>query len=481
LLNSEAGTIGVNYGTLGNNLPSPAQVAQLLLQTSLRSVKIYNTDPAIMQAFANTGIKLIVGVGTESIPLLASSPAGAQAWVATNVAAYMPATAISAIAVGNEVLMTQSSFASQLVPAMINVHTALVSLKLDGQVKVGTPHNLQVLQKSFPPSAGTFRTNITNEVKALLAFLSSTGGPIMVNFYPYFAYRDDPKNVSLNYALFQQPDAGVTDPNTGLHYTNMLDAQLDSVYSAMERLGYHNIPILISETGWPSGGDAAELAVGPSNAQIYNRNLMKYITAGAGTPLRPGTSVDAYIFALFNENMKPGLGSERNFGLFNPDKTAVYNLGLLTGAAPAPYLSPVSPPPPIVTPSPVYSPPMVVTPPPVYSPPVVVTPSPVYSSPPPSSPVTTPVPVQSGNTGKTWCVAKAGANTQDTTNALNFACGEGGADCTGIQASGPCYNPNTLLSHASYAFNAYYQKTGRNYWNCYFGGTGVITITDPSM
>ena len=86
----------------------------------------------------------------------------------------------------------------------------------------------------------------------------------------------------------------------------MLDAQLDAVYSAMERLGYHNIPILISETGWPSGGNASELAVSPAYAQTYNLNLIKYITANKGTPLRPGALVDAYIFGAcaFHHNLK---------------------------------------------------------------------------------------------------------------------------------------------------------------------------------
>jgi exo-beta-1,3-glucanase (GH17 family) len=265
------------------------------MSTTLRNVKIYNPDEAIMQAFADTNMKLVVGVQTESIPLLATSAAAAQSWLQTNVAAYMPATQVTHLAVGNEVLTNSPQFASQLVPAMTNLHAALVTLNLSAQVKVGTPHNLQVLATSYPPSSGAFRPNITTQVKSLLAFLASTGGPIMVNFYPFFAYSDDPKNVSLAFALFQ-PDAGVTDVNTGLRYGNMLDAQLDAVYSAMERLGYHDIPVLISETGWPSGG---ELAATPANAQAYNLNLIKYVTASNGTPLRPGTSVDAYIFGKF--------------------------------------------------------------------------------------------------------------------------------------------------------------------------------------
>ena len=50
--------VGVNYGTVANNLPTPATTAKLILSTSLRSVKLYDADVSILQALANTNIKV---------------------------------------------------------------------------------------------------------------------------------------------------------------------------------------------------------------------------------------------------------------------------------------------------------------------------------------------------------------------------------------------------------------------------------------
>ncbi|KAG0522386.1 hypothetical protein BDA96_07G032600 [Sorghum bicolor] len=82
---------------------------------------------------------------------------------------------------------------------------------------------------------------------------------------------------------------------------------------------------------------------------------------------------------------------------------------------------------------------------------------------------------------KTWCVAKPSAEDAALRGNLEFACSE--SDCGAIQGTGGCARPddNSLLSRASVAMNAYYQARGRNSWNCFFNGTGLITITDPSL
>ena len=52
---SAAYSIGVNYGTVANNLPPPSQVANFLkTQTTIDRVKIFDANPDILKAFANT-------------------------------------------------------------------------------------------------------------------------------------------------------------------------------------------------------------------------------------------------------------------------------------------------------------------------------------------------------------------------------------------------------------------------------------------
>jgi exo-beta-1,3-glucanase (GH17 family) len=145
--------------------------------------------------------------------------------------------------------------------------------------------------------------------------------------------------VSLDYALSNPSHVGAVDPYTRLQYTSMLYAQVDAVTFAAARLGYGNVPVHVSETGWPSKGDPNEAGATVDNARAYNRNLLLRQGAGEGTPLRPKLRLEVYLFALFNENMKPGPASERNYGLYQPDGTMVYNVGLVHQAISATSLS----------------------------------------------------------------------------------------------------------------------------------------------
>ncbi|XP_042055309.1 glucan endo-1,3-beta-glucosidase 11-like [Salvia splendens] len=326
--------LGINYGQIANNLPHPESVVPVAKSMGITRIKLYDADPHVLKAFANTGVEFVVGLGNEYLSDVADpNSKKALSWVKSNVQCYLPATKISYIAVGNEVLTSNdsSSLSPYLLPAMENIHTALISLNLHRQVTVTTPHSLAVLDVSYPPSAAVFRRDIAKKLACILDFHCKVGSPFLINAYPYFAYKADPKRVPLDFVLFE--GSGIVDSGSGLHYDNMFYAQIDAVNSAVEKMGYAGkVKLQISETGWPSKGDTDEPGATPENACKYNGNLLKLLNQNKGTPMRPEMNFNVYVFALFNENKKPGPTSERNFGLLKPDGTPVYNLGFnLTG------------------------------------------------------------------------------------------------------------------------------------------------------
>ncbi|GLU21289.1 hypothetical protein SLE2022_374350 [Rubroshorea leprosula] len=426
LIKGTEGAIGVNYGTVANNLPPPNQVANFILEsTIINRVRLYDADPQILTAFAHTGIAITVTVPNDQIPHLTKLPF-AQQWLENYIQPYMPATDIVRILIGNEIISTADKLLiSNLVPAMQTLHTALIGASLDRSIKISTPHSLGILSASSPPSTGQFRQGYdTRILKPLLNFLRATNSPFMVNMYPFFGCSED----TLDYALFR-PNPGVYDENTKLLYTNMLDAQLDAVFSAMKLLGFDDLEIVIAETGWPSMGDSNQIGVDPKSAADYNGNLLRHITSGAGTPLMPNRAFETYIFALFNEDLKPGPTSERHFGLFQPDMTPVYDVGILRPTAK------------------------------------------------PSIPMN-PMP-EPDTKGKQWCLPKEGADEDFLQRNIDYVCGLG-VDCSPIQEGGECFFPDTVRAHAAYAMNAYYQSTGKHQYDCDFAQTGAMTDTDPS-
>ncbi|KAJ4846060.1 hypothetical protein Tsubulata_002582 [Turnera subulata] len=428
--------IGVNYGRLGSNLPSPYESIEHLKSMKAGRVKIYDANPEILKLLSGTNIYVAITVPNSQIISIASNQSVANSWVRDNIIPYYPETMIRFLLVGNEVFSHSSDQDKQiwqnLVPAMRKLKSSLASHDIRN-IKIGTPLAMDVLRTSHPPSSGTFRSDIAAVMVPLLKFLNSTNSYFCLDVYPYFAWSASPNNISLDFALFTS-NRTYTDPSSQLKYANVLDMMLDSVIFAMTNLGYPNIKLLISETGWPNAGDVDQHGANIYNAATYNRNLVKRLTSRqpVGTPARRGAEIPTFLFALFDENQKPGAGTERHWGLLRPSGQPVYEIDLTGNRSLADY---------------------------------------------------PPLPAARNNRpfrGKLWCVVVKGANLTRLRAALDFACNHGNGTCDALTPGNECYDPVSLTAHADYAFSSYYAKFRSQGATCYFNGLAELTTKNPS-
>ncbi|KAE8732966.1 Glucan endo-1,3-beta-glucosidase 4 [Hibiscus syriacus] len=414
--------IGVNIGTDVSNMPSASAVVSIIRDHQITHVRLYDADSHMLKALAGSGIEVTVGVTNEEVLGIGQSASVAAAWVNKNVASYVPATNITAIAVGSEVLSSVPHVAPVLVTAMNNLHKALVASDLNFHVKVSSPQSLDIIPKPFPPSTAAFNSSPNSTIYHLLQFLKNTNSYFMLNAYPYYGYTNGNGIFPLDYALFKPLPSvkQIVDPNTLFHYNSMFDAMVDATYYSMDALKFSRIPIVVTETGWPSQGGPNEPDATVENAGAFINNLIRRVSNNSGPPSRPNIPINTYIYELFNEDKRPGPVSEKNWGMISTNGTAVFPLSL-SGSSQT-----------------------------------------------------------TGNSTAVFCVAKDDASEDKLQDGLNWACGQGQANCSFIQSGQPCYLPNSIKNHASYAYNDYYQKMRSVGGTCDFDGTATITTNDPS-
>lgn len=416
--------VGVNIGTDVSNLLSPADLVSFLQVQKINHIRLYDADNDILKALAKTKIRVTISVPNNQLLAIGSSNTTAATWIDRNVVAFYPETLITAIAVGDEVLTTIPSSAPLLMPAIESLYSALVAANLHTQIQISTPNAASIVLDPFPPSQAFFNQSMASVISQLLQFLSRTKSPLMMNLYPYYVFMQNKGVVPLDNSLFKPltPSKEMVDPNTLLHYTNVLDAMVDSVYFSMKNLNVTDVVVLVSETGWPSKGDSKEPYATIDNADTYNSNLIKHVFDRSGTPMHPEITSSVYIYELFNEDLRSPPVSEANWGLFYGNSTPVY---LLHVSGSGTFLA-------------------------------------------------------NDTTNQTYCIAMDGVDTKTLQAALDWACGPGRANCSEIQPGESCYQPNNVKNHASYAFDSYYQKEGKAAGSCDFKGMAMITTTDPS-
>ncbi|KAL8475042.1 hypothetical protein ACS0TY_031459 [Phlomoides rotata] len=422
-----AGGIGANWGSQSSHRLPPDIVVRMLRENGIQKVKLFDADYDTLRALGRSGIQVMVGIPNDMLATFASSSKAAEQWVSQNVSHHISNNnvLIRYVAVGNEPFLAtyNGSFLRTTFPALRNIHEALTKAGLREQVKVTCPQNADVYSTaSGLPSGGDFRADIHDFMIPIVKLLSDNGAPITVNIYPFISLYTD-ANFPVEYAFFDGDATPLNDGGTT--YTNMFDANHDTLVWALQKNGFGNMPITIGEVGWPTDGDRN---ANVRYAQRFNQGFMTRLSGGGGTPMRPG-AIDAYLFSLIDEDDKsiqPG-NFERHWGIFNyngqpkyPLNLGTTSLGTLVPAKNVSYLE------------------------------------------------------------KKWCIMKPNARLDDphVASSVSYACALGDCTCLGYQTS--CGSLDSL-GNISYAFNNYYQKNNQFEEACKFNGLGTVTRADPSV
>ncbi|KAI3901583.1 hypothetical protein MKW92_035325 [Papaver armeniacum] len=418
--------IGANWGTQATHPVPPDIVVRMLRENGIQKVKLFDADYDTLNALSNSRIEVMVGIPNDMLYGIATNMKAAVNWVKQNVSDHVDkGVLIRYVAVGNEPFLQtyNGTFLETTFPALRNIQAALIKAGLGSRVKVTCPQNADVYETTQAglPSGGDFRSDIHQVMIDITKFLNDNGAPFTVNIYPFISLYID-ANFPVDYAFFEGNGTPIIDG--GISYTNMFDANHDTLVWALQKNGFANMPIIIGEIGWPTDGDRnANLMY----AQRFNQGFMTHIATGKGTPMRSGP-VDAYLFSLIDEDAKsisPG-NFERHWGIFYFDGKPKYplnlgttNTGMLAPARGVVYLE------------------------------------------------------------RKWCVMTPKASLDDPQVALSVSYACSLADCTSLGYGTSCGNLDTR-GNISYAFNSYYQIQNQLDRACKFGNLSMVVTRDPS-
>lgn len=423
--------LGVNWGTEASHPLPPSTIVQLLKANNIQKVKLFDSNSSVVNALANTGIEVMVAIPNDLLQSM-TDLAQANAWVQNNVVRYLYqfGTSIKYVAVGNEPFLKayNGTYDTTTYPALVSVQQALINANLGDEIKVTVPLNADILSSSQYPSQTIFRDDIAQPMANIVAFLAQHNCPFTINFYPFLSLYDD-KNFPVGFAFFDNTSAPLVDSNyNDLTYYNVFDASYDSLVGAFSNLNeeYNNLTIVIGEIGWPTDGD---VNANMNYAQKFNQGFLNHVLSNVGTPRRPNTAIDFYLFSLIDEDEKsiaPG-NFERHWGLYMYDGTPKYSLSLsgsngqnLVQAQGVHYLQ------------------------------------------------------------QQWCVLNPNAGDMSSLgDSITYACTY--SDCTSLGYGCSCNPYLDANGNASYAFNQYFQRQNQALGTCDFNGLAQIVSQNPSI
>ncbi|PKA66073.1 Glucan endo-1,3-beta-glucosidase 8 [Apostasia shenzhenica] len=422
--------IGVNWGTMAIHPLPPKIVVEMLKDNGITKVKLFDADQNTMSALAGSDIEVMVAIPNNMLAIM-NDYDSAKNWVDRNVSRYNfnGGVNVKYVAVGNEPFLSSynGSFVNITFPALQNIQNALNDAGLGDTVKATVPLNADVYnspENNQVPSAGRFRADINDTMTQMVQFFNQHNAPFTVNIYPFLSLYAS-KDFPFDFAFFDGGSAPVVD--NGISYTNVFDANFDTLVSALKAAGVPDLPIVVGEVGWPTDGD---INGNVKNAQRFYNGLLPRLARKQGTPLRPNIDLDVYLFGLIDEDAKsidPG-HFERHWGIFHYDGQPKFPMDLsgqgqtnktLVAAKNVKYLP------------------------------------------------------------QRWCVFNPDgkANVSKLADNIDYACTF--SDCTSLGYGSSCNNLDAN-GNASYAFNNYYQAQGQKDMSCVFQGLATISTQDPS-
>ncbi|XP_057500002.1 glucan endo-1,3-beta-glucosidase 3-like isoform X1 [Actinidia eriantha] len=359
----------------------------------VEQLTLYDPSPVILQALSHTGVSVVIAVGNEHLNEVSNSVDLAENWVRTHVLSHYPATKITTIVVGNNVLCNrnQNHLMGLVLPCVKNLFHSLTRWGLEREITVSASLSSDCLN----PSSVSYRDDLADKfIKPLLEFLQSTNSTYLVNPPPNFSKSPEETLSLVSSHTESMKNIGGFDPNkiSFLIPTQKESKPITRKLSFMESVDpYPPRPTPLAPTQSPIGFSVPDFV--------------------AKSPLPPLV----------------GPASPLPFSLSSPPKLPPIGFGW----------------PPCNPPSGSAS----------QNPPIL----------------------------GAWCVAKPSVPAEKLQEVMDYACGEGGADCEAIRPHGNCYSPDTVVAHASYAFNSYWQKNKRVGGTCSFGGTAMLINADPSF
>ncbi|KAE8676562.1 Glucan endo-1,3-beta-glucosidase 8 [Hibiscus syriacus] len=422
---ADTNDLGVNWGTLTSHPIDPKIVVQLLNDNGFKKVKLFDSDPRMVAFLAGTGIEVMLGIPNDQLEFLSIDYEYAKEWVQENCTSHLRhgGVNIKYVAVGNEPFLTsyKGRFTKTAFPAMKNIQRALNEEGVGKKIKAVMPLNADVYEsRSDKPSDGVFRSDIRDLMNKIVRFLKDNNSPFVVNIYPFLSLYLN-SDFPSDFAFF---DGGYAIQDKNVQYTNVFEANFDTLVYALKNAGTPNLSIIVGEIGWPTDGHKS---ANKGNAKKFYDGLFRVLASDKGTPLRPG-EIEVYLFGLFDEDTKsiePGK-FERHWGIFDFDGKPKFAMDMsgngahkeLVGAKGVNYLP------------------------------------------------------------KQWCVLASYATDQNLIDdRTSWACSK--SDCTALQDGASCSSLEPKRK-TSYAFNSYYQMNDQHEEACDFEGLGMIVNQNPS-